>query len=351
MRIAVLTSGGDAPGMNAAVRMLVKVALARGHEAFGVRNGYHGLIEGTLGALGLKDVDGITRHGGTVLGSARSKAFREEAGRARARETLAQHHIDGLVVIGGNGSLHGAHVLGQQGDCRIVGLPASIDNDIGHTRNCIGVDTAVNTIVEACDRISDTATAHRRCFIVEVMGRDVGFLAMRAGLAAEADAILHTDPGVSHDRLIKDLGAMLHRSFSPERDKRRVLIIKAEGVKIPTPVLADRLRGYLGDDERVPIRETVLGHVVRGGSPSQSDRVMAQRLAFEACLALEDGAHDVMMGWDVHEGVGESTDDPRVRRVPLAAVLEETQRVLAGESDRTQGRVALLGRTEEVLAY
>ena len=350
MRIAVLTSGGDAPGMNAAIRMLVKVAIARGHTPLGVRDGFRGLVKGDFTTLSLTDVDGITRFGGTILGSARSREFRDPEGQERARAMLAEHGVDGLVVIGGNGSLCGAHHLAADGACRVVGLPASIDNDVGHTRTCIGVDTAVNTIVEACDRISDTATAHRRAFIVEVMGRESGFLAMRAGQACEADAILCRERGPHDGSMVAELGALLKRSFTGERGKRRVLIIKAEGVEIPTPVLAERLRGYLAIDDGppVPIRTVVLGHVVRGGSPSQADRVIAQRMAFEALIGIEDGAHDVMMGWDA--AIGETTDDPRIRRIPLAAVLEETERERRGTAPTTEHRVRLLGRSEPVLA-
>lgn len=351
MRIAVLTSGGDAPGMNATIRMLTKVAIARGHEAYGVRDGYVGLMEGAITPLGLRDVDGITRYGGTILGSARSEEFRTEAGRASARAQLATHGIDGLVVVGGNGSLAGAHALAAEGPCRVVGLPASIDNDIGLTRTCIGVDTAVNTIVEACDRITDTATAHRRAFVVEVMGRDNGFLAMRAGLAVEADAILVGERARDEEACVAALSDLLSRSFAPDRGKRRVLIVKSEGFAIPTRRLVERLGAHLA--EHVPgvgIRETVLGHVVRGGSPSQSDRVVAQRLAFNAAVALEEGLHDLMLGWDVSPDVGSPSPDPRVRRVPLAAVLEETAAMLAGTSRATRGRIALLDIAEEVLA-
>lgn len=351
MRIAVLTSGGDAPGMNAAIRMLVKVAYARGHQPLGVRDGYRGLMAGNLEPVALKDVDGITRFGGTILGSARALEFQEPAGRAKAVSALKAFGAEGLVVIGGNGSLTGAHMLAKESHLKVVGIPASIDNDVGHTRLCIGVDTAVNTIVEACDRISDTATAHRRAFIVEVMGRDNGFLAMRAGMAAEADAILFAERKRSEEEILDELSMLLMRCFAAERGKRRVLILKSEGVHVPTRTLVEKLTERMARfAPGITVRETVLGHVVRGGSPSQVDRVMAQRLAFGAIDALEDGDTDVMLGWDTDTDVGTATSDPRVRRVPIGEVLEETRRVLEGTSKTILGRVEQMNRASEVLA-
>ncbi|MFZ9888005.1 MAG: 6-phosphofructokinase, partial [Myxococcota bacterium] len=221
--------------MNAALHSIVKAGLGRGHEVFGIPRGYAGLLEGRAAPLSAAEVDGISRHGGTVLGSARSKELPTPAGQERALAQLSVLGFHGLIVIGGNGSLAGAHALAGRSPCRIVGLPASIDNDIGHSGLAIGVDTAVNTIVEACDRISDTARAHHRAFIVEVMGRQCGYLAMRAGIAAEADAILYAERDVTEDEMVAELRQVLRRSFSPPRDKKRVLIMKAEGVKVPTP--------------------------------------------------------------------------------------------------------------------
>ncbi len=350
MNIAVLTSGGDAPGMNGAIRSIVKGGRARGHRVLGVRRGYEGLLDGDLVELSLSDVDGISRFGGTLLGSARSAEFPTESGQKKAAAQLAQAKVDALVVIGGNGSLTGAHVLGTHTDVTIVGLPASIDNDIGHTRLAIGVDTAVNTIVEACDRISDTARAHRRAFVVEVMGRDCGYLAMRAGIAADADAILFREAAESDDAVIERLRELLVRSFSGERGKQRVLIVKSEGMRIPTQTLVDRLQGHLTTDvPGVGIRATILGHVVRGGSPSALDRLIAQRLAFGAVLAIEQGVSDVMLAWEPR-GVGEKTIDPSVSRVPLADVLAETRLMLDGNSDSMAQRLALLAKAEGILA-
>ncbi len=350
MQIGILTSGGDAPGMNGAIRSVVRGGLARGHTVIGVRQGYEGLLAGDAVELSLADVDGISRYGGTVLGSARSLRYPTEEGQQLAVQRVKELGLDGLVVVGGNGSLTGAHVLAKRSACQVVGLPASIDNDVGHSRLAIGVDTAVNTIVDACDRISDTARAHRRAFIVEVMGRDCGYLAMRAGIAADADAILYGERGDSEDTVVERLGQLLRDSFTDERGKKRVLIVKAEGMSVPTAQLVDRLQGVLERDvPGVGIRATILGHLVRGGSPSALDRLIAQRLALAAVMALEQGATDVMMAWEPRDA-GEATVDPSVRRVALSEVLDETRRMLAGTSATMQGRLALLAEAEGIIA-
>jgi 6-phosphofructokinase 1 len=354
MRLGVLTSGGDAPGMNAAIHAMVRAGLGRGHEVLGVLDGYLGLLEGRARPLRLEEVDGISRHGGTLLGSARSKLFPTPEGQAQARARLRALGLEGLVVIGGNGSLAGAHALGAaDAPCRVVGVAASIDNDVGHSGLAIGVDTAVNTIVEACDRISDTAAAHRRVFVVEVMGRQCGYLAMRAGLAAEADAILYAEERLGEQAVVERLQGLLRGSFGAgqARPKRRVLIVKAEGVKASTGALVERLQAFLDAElPGVDVRETILGHVVRGGSPSATDRVIAQRLGFAAVSALEQGAHDAMLAWEPPGGFGAVTEDPSVRRVPLAEVLAETERLLDGSSPVTRARIALLSRAEGLLA-
>ncbi len=337
--------------MNAAVRSVVKTARYLGDDVVGVRNGFEGLLAGDVLPLRLQDVDGLSRLGGTRLGSARSRVFPTLEGQLRARARVAELGLDAVVVIGGNGSLTGAHRLGSDRPCQVVGLPASIDNDVGFTRLSIGVDTAVNTIVEACDRISDTAAAHRRAFVVEVMGRDCGYLAMRAGIAADADAILYAEAGLSRDQILAKLRGLLERSFAPERGKLRVLVVKAEGVPVSTRELVAELQAYV--DEHIPgvsVRETILGHVVRGGSPSALDRLIAQRLGGGAVLALHEGAHDEMMAWDATPtSVGTPTRDPSVRRIPLADVLAETAAMLAGTSAATKARVSLLTEAERFL--
>jgi 6-phosphofructokinase 1 len=354
MRIGVLTSGGDAPGMNAAVRTVTAVGIARGHDVVGIRRGYEGLLAGDARTLALADVDGIARAGGTVLGSARSAAFATDAGQAQARERLAALGLDALVVIGGNGSLAGAHRLAEGRPSLVVGLPASIDNDVGHTALAIGTDTAVNTIVEACDRISDTARAHRRAFVVEVMGRHCGFLAMRAGIAAEADAILYAESGESEEALVGRLVGVVEQCFAPPGrppHKTRCLIVKAEGVRVPTARLVERLQAHL--DAALPgidVRATVLGHVVRGGSPTALDRLIAQRLAYAAVVGAEQGLHDAMLGWEPPLGAGAATADASVRAVPLAEVLAESDRLVDGTSPVVKRRLALLGAVQDILA-
>ena len=347
-RIAVLTSGGDAPGMNAAVHALVKTAAQRGVETLGVRNGYDGLMAGDASVLSLADVDPISGWGGTVLGSARSAAFRTPEGRRRAADNL---DADALVVIGGNGSLTGAHLLGTECGVPVIGLPASIDNDIGCTSTAIGVDTALNTIVSACDRISDTARAHRRVFVVEVMGRQCGYLAMASSIAAGADACLFREQGKDADTVIRELSDVVRRGFSADRGKKRVLVIKAEGVATPTNTIVDALQGLV--DAEVPgvtVRATVLGHLVRGGAPTYMDRMVAGRLALGALAALARGATDQMVGWQPWEDDGIPTADPSVVRFPLTTMLERTDALLDGSSETTRRRVQMMETAAGVLA-
>jgi 6-phosphofructokinase 1 len=338
--------------MNAAIHSIVKAGIGHGHEVVGIQNGYSGLLAGEARTLGLVDVDGISRHGGTMLGSARSKLFPTHEGQTQARAKIKALGLEGLIVIGGNGSLSGAHALAvTDAPCRIVGIAASIDNDVGHSGLAIGVDTAVNTIVDACDRISDTASAHRRAFVVEVMGRQCGYLAMRSGLAAEADAILFAEKQIPEDELVEKLKHVLKTSFGKDRTKKRVLIIKAEGVKVKTSVLVEKLGAFLETEvPGVDIRETILGHVVRGGNPSATDRVIAQRLGFAALVALEQGAHDVMVSWEPPGGFGDKTQDPSVKRVKLGDMIDETKKLLDGTSPVTQARLALLAQAEGIMA-
>jgi 6-phosphofructokinase 1 len=352
MRLGVLTSGGDAPGMNAALRTVAIAGMARGHRVTGIRRGYDGLLAGDVVELDGAMVDGITRYGGTILGSARSSEFPTAAGQTRARQRIASMALDVLVVIGGNGSLTGAHALVEKDPpCRVIGIPASIDNDVGHTSLAIGVDTAVNTIVEACDRISDTARAHRRAFLVEVMGRRCGFLAMRAGVAAEADAVLYGEDGDGEDQIVERLRGVLRRCFAPGRNRNRALIVKSEGVAVPTARLVERLREHLAEDAPgVDLRETILGHVVRGGNPSALDRLIAQRLGFAAVIGAENGQSDVMLGWDVPGGFGQPTPDHAVRAVPILDVLAETERLLDGTSPVVKRRIALLKQVERLMS-
>lgn len=346
--LAVLTSGGDAPGMNTAVATATKVAAAASWRVVGVENGYDGLIDKCFIELTPAGVDGVWHRGGTFLGSARCARFRTEAGRAQAAQNLAG--VDALVVIGGNGSLAGAQALREQTGAPVVGVPASIDNDIACSSTAIGVDTALNTIVEACDRISDTARSHRRVFIVEVMGRECGYLAMSAAIAAAADAVLFREQGKDEDQLVGELREMLRRSFSAARGKRRVLIIKAEGVEVPTERLAARLQGHLAEDAPgVALRYIVLGHVVRGGNPSFRDRLVAGRLTHAAVHAALAGQFGVMAGWQPEHPGGAASVDPMVRLFPLEQVLDETRVLLDGDHPTTRRRVRMLAAVQGVL--
>jgi 6-phosphofructokinase 1 len=351
MKIAVLSSGGDAPGMNSAIKVVVKTSLGRGHDIIGVNRGYEGLIESDFVKLDLNSVDAISNQGGTILGAARSKTFQTSDGRKKANQVLIDNKIECLIVIGGNGSLTGAYELSKISQCKIVGIPASIDNDIGHCGMAIGVDTAVNTIVEACDRISDTARAHRRAFIVEVMGRHCGYLAMRAGIAADADAILFAEKKVSEVEVLDKLKQLLKQSFSDSRKKKRVLIIKAEGVSASTQNMVKNLQEFL--DEEIPgigIRETILGHVVRGGNPSSADRVIAKRLALSSIMALEDDKTCVMCSWDPPFNFGEKTQDPNINLVHLEDMINETKHLVDGTSKLTKFRVKMLNWAEDLFA-
>ncbi|MDP3274866.1 MAG: 6-phosphofructokinase [Deltaproteobacteria bacterium] len=359
-RLALLTSGGDAPGMNAALRAAAKVGGAMGFDVVGVEDGYVGLMEGRVRSLDLRTLDEASRRGGTLLGSARSKVFPTAEGQARAREVIVRENLAGLVVIGGNGSLAGARSLRDaptaRGTLRVAGIPASIDNDLACTTMAIGVDTAMNTIVEACDRIADTASAHRRTFVVEVMGRDCGYLAMTSGVAAGADAVLVPEIGKSEEAVIEQVVGIMVNAYQRFNAKRRVLVIKAEGVKIDSNALKEGIeRAVATQLPDVDTRVTVLGHVVRGGTPSAFDRLLAARLAHGAVRALADGLHDVMAGWigpgampNAHTTL--SAHDPYIVLTPLDAVLRETQRLMNGESEVAQWRRRIFSEIEPILA-
>jgi len=365
-RIGILTSGGDAPGMNAAVRAATLVGRAAGAEIFGIERGYKGMLEGAITPLMPNDVGGILREGGTCLGSARCKEFHDRAVRDHARENLAKHEIDGLIVIGGNGSLTGAlHLadpkeVGSGRALKVVGIPASIDNDLGLTGMSIGVDTAMNTIVEACDKIADTATAHDRTFIIEVMGRDCGYLAMTSAIAVGADLALFPESGRPEAAIIDQIVQTVLTVRKRSRKSRRVIIIKAEGVSIPTERLKQlvdaKLREHAPDaaPSEIETRVTVLGHVVRGGRPSAFDRLLGSRLGNVAVRALIGGISHKMAAWmpphELPEEVGkQSPYDPKCWLVDLAAVLVETDNLLAGRSPLTRWRAGAFDEIEDAL--
>lgn len=358
-KLAVLTSGGDAPGMNAAIQAVIKVAASRGSDVMGIIDGYDGLIDGGFRPLTRRsnggpilpeaDLDRLSSLGGTFLGSARCPRFHEERYREQALDFLRRSGVTGLIVIGGNGSMAGAHALAVQGEISVVGIPASIDNDIGLTREALGVDTALNTIVEACDRISDTARSHHRAFIVEVMGRDSGYLAMASAVATAADAVLLPEHGRTFDEVVDAVSSCIRSSFSSARGKRQVLIIKAEGVDIPTHMLVDEVEAELSDLANVEIRGTVLGHLVRGGNSSFRDRLLAGRFGLIAVDAVLSGKSDVMAGWSLSEK-GEETSDSFIRLFTFADVLDETRALLDGSSEITMDRVRRMEAIQGVLS-
>jgi 6-phosphofructokinase 1 len=287
-KIAVLTSGGDAPGMNAAVRAVTRGALAKGWEVFGVRNGFAGLVSNTMGPLTARDVGGIIQHGGTVLGSARSPEFKEAAGRAAALRNLAGRGIEALVVIGGNGSQTGAASLGQEGFA-VVGVASTIDNDLYGTDVSIGADTAVNITLEAIDRLRTTASSHQRAFAVETMGRNCGYIALMAGIAGGAEVIALPESELAP----ADVAARLRDGY--RRGKTHALAVIAEGAKCGVHELMD----YYGANRKsigFDLRVTRLGHVVRGGIPSAADRVLATRLGAAAIDTLASGRDGVLAG-------------------------------------------------------
>ena len=288
-KIAVLTSGGDAPGMNAAIRAVVRSCAYHKLECVGVYRGYEGLIEGDFKPLDARSVKNIINRGGTFLKSARSKGFRTKEGRAKAYKNLKENNIDALVAIGGDGTFTGAIVFIEEHNFPIVGLPGTIDNDINGTDFTIGYDTALNTVVEAIDKIRDTANSHNRLFLVEVMGRDAGDIALNAGIGAGAEEILIPEQDMGRERLV----ASLKRSKAS--GKSSSIVVVSEGDQIGKNIfgLAEYIRENL---EEYECKVTVLGHIQRGGSPSCYDRVLASRLGVGAVDALLNGERDVMIG-------------------------------------------------------
>lgn len=288
-RIGVLTSGGDAPGMNAAIRAVVRACAYNELECIGVYRGFQGLIEGDFKKLDARSVKHIINRGGTFLKSARSKEFRTEEGRKKAFHNLLNENIDALVIIGGDGTFAGASVFGKEYNISIVGLPGTIDNDINGTDYTIGYDTALNTVVEAVDKIRDTANSHNRLFLVEVMGRDAGDIALNAGIGAGAEEILIPEQNMGRERLLESLGR------SKKSGKTSSIVVVSEGDQIGKNIfeLAEYIEKNLKEYE---VRVTVLGHIQRGGAPSCYDRVLASRLGVGAIDALLRGESDVMIG-------------------------------------------------------
>jgi 6-phosphofructokinase 1 len=320
-KIAVLTSGGDAPGMNAAVRAVTRGALAQGWEVFGVRNGFAGIVSGALEALSARDVGGIVQHGGTVLGSARSPEFKEAAGRAKALKNLAARGIEGLVVIGGNGSQTGSAALAREG-FRVVGIASTIDNDLYGTDVSIGSDTAVNITLEAIDRLRTTASSHQRAFAVETMGRDCGYIALMAGIAGGAEVIALPEEEIAPAQVAERLRAAY------QRRKTHALVVIAEGARCGVREL---LQYYEAERDSIgfELRVTRLGHVVRGGTPTAADRVLATRLGAAAVDCLARGEHGVIVGTLCGEISSTPLAEVAGRTRPANAKLLELARVMA----------------------
>ena len=288
-RIAVLTSGGDAPGMNAAIRAVTRCALDQGWEVFGVQHGYAGLIKGSFQPLNARSVGGILQQGGTFLGSARCPEFKTEDGRLQALYALRDHHIDALVVIGGNGSQTGSYALSQL-DFPVVGVASTIDNDLIGTDITIGVDTALNIALEAIDRLKVTASSHQRAFLVEVMGHHSGYLALMAGIAGGAEVVVIPEIETTPEQIAQELRAAY------KRGKPHALAIVAEGAHYNAEALVAYFREH---HEKIgfELRATTLGHVQRGGAPTAYDRVLATRLGAGAVAALACGETSVLVGW------------------------------------------------------
>lgn len=320
-RIGILTSGGDAAGMNAAIRAATRMALSHGSEVVGIRHGYRGMMEADFHALTARSVGGILQHGGTFLGSARSPEFREEAGRDQALSNLHAAGIDGLIVIGGNGSQTGANALNELG-VPVMGVASTIDNDLHGTEQTLGVDTALNIVLESIDRLRTTASSHGRAFLVETMGRDCGYLALHAGLAGGAEAIViperELSPGEVAER-IRDA----HR-----RHKAHAIIVVAEGATSNAAVLAKHFEeqqkelGFM-------VRTTILGHVQRGGVPTVADRLLGMRFGAAAAEALATGRAGELVGIEKGEIVFTPLADVAGRTRPLDLGPLELSEVLA----------------------
>ncbi len=320
-RIGVLTSGGDAPGMNAAIRAVVRAGVYHDLQVFGIYRGYQGLIDGDIAELGARSVGGIINRGGTILRSARCKAFFEKEGRAQAAKALAQHGIEGLVVIGGDGSYRGALDLHKEHGIACTGLPGTIDNDIGGTDFTIGYDTALNIALEAIDRIRDTAESHDRIFFVEVMGRHSGYLAMMSGIAGGAEEILVPETPTSIESIVE------HLRINREKGKQSSIIVVAEGDDAGNAIQVAKQVDAMAN---IPnSRVVVIGHLQRGGTPTAFDRVLASRLGVRAVEALMEGATARMIGINANNVVLRPLDEAWKCRTQFDPGLTRIAHILA----------------------
>ena len=315
--IAVMTSGGDSPGMNAAARAVVRTALHEGVEVWGINNGYKGMLEDDMYQLSSRSVSDLIQRGGTFLGTARSKEFKTEAGRKKGLANLKKHGIEGLVIIGGDGSLTGGALLSDLG-MPIVGLPGTIDNDVWGTDYTIGADTAANTIVDAINKLRDTASAHRRIILIEVMGRKSGWLAMMSGIAGGAEYVLVPEVKFDLDQICEEI------KKSYEAGKRYSIIVVAEGAGS-----AVEMGKIVAEKTDIDTRVSVLGHIQRGGSPSVEDRIKASMLGEKAALALISGTSNVVFGFDAGKVVSINLYDAVNHKKTLDPELVRLARVLA----------------------
>ncbi|MDI9604162.1 MAG: 6-phosphofructokinase [Bacteroidota bacterium] len=286
--IGILTSGGDSPGMNAAIRAVTRAAIFSGMRVFGIYRGFRGLVANEIEEFQTNSVSNIIKQGGTILKTARCEEFKTKEGRKRAYENLKKHNIDALVVIGGDGSLTGAGIFANEFDIPIVGLPGTIDNDLNGTDTTIGYDTALNTIMESMDRLRDTATSHERLFFVEVMGRNCGYLALNSAIASGAEAAIIPEISIEKDQLAE----LIDQGFRKSKNSSMVLVAESE-VTGGAMKLAERVKKqYPAYDVRV----TILGHLQRGGSPTAEDRILASRMGIAAIQAFQENQRNVMIG-------------------------------------------------------
>ena len=320
-RIAVLTSGGDAPGMNAAIRAVVRVGLDAGVEVFGIRNGYKGLLAGDFCSMGARDVGGIIQMGGTILGSARCREFETEEGQLKGLAQLERNGIDGLVVIGGNGSQAGANALAGRG-FPVVGVASTIDNDLFGSDITIGVNTALDVALEAIDRLKVTASSHHRAFLVEVMGRKCGYLALMAGIAGGAEVIVIPEQETEPEAVAAELRAAC------DKGKGHAIVVVAEGAKFNAEKISEHFqvnRARLGFE----VRLTKLGHTQRGGYPTAFDRLLGTRLGAAATYRLTKGPHGVLIGHVKGEIAATPLADVAVSGKPLDLRMLELAQILA----------------------
>ena len=285
--IGILTSGGDAPGMNAAIRAVTRAGIAAGLRVKGIYRGYEGLINNEIQEFTTENVSNIIQRGGTILKTARSKEFLTPEGRKKAYDNMVEQGIDALVVIGGNGSLEGARIFAEEFDVPCIGLPGTIDNDLNGTDSTIGYDTTLNTIVQCVDKIRDTATSHERIFFIEVMGRDAGFLAQNSAIASGAEAAIIPEDSSNADQLEQFISRGIRKSKSSS------MVIVSESPKCGAMYYADRVKKEYPEFD---VRVSILGHLQRGGSPSAYDRILASRLGVGAITALHEGQRNVMIG-------------------------------------------------------